>query len=1299
MGSCQTPAPGDTPSIQPPLENYVDTSCDYKLCSSSAPLSTTLQHGNLPPFTKRYGTMATQFRDWSSAMEFSVDSISPAQLAFSAMQFLPVPLLLLDSLKTIALANDAMGRLLGIIGESPSCGECPWSVSDILKGKTLAQIGIDILEDGRPITLPLESFLENLEAGMRPTRAAESTSSNANNIDDSATQNSGTTLASGVLRKTTVDSTVDITITFKELHSKMITKSHRSEYRATAKMTVTIWEREIHRPYYVLTFNDTNLELCSTTVHPISVAQPPACGVANTKSMPTCNQTLVGSPIQIPNSISACLSPGVPFLAPSPGVTTCSDSLSSNTLSSPQKAAVIKDALLDNTEMPILAMWKDGSAPVFNKAASKLFKPSSCVNGLDGYEALPSWELWNEDFTYRLESSDFPTTTLLREQKPFSGQRIGVYNKTTGKKVVYDMLGEILRDDETSEIIGGVVTCRDVTYMAQEITNIKEADEERFRLICETMPQIVWTASSDGMHDFFNQRWYEFTHLTPEDSLGLGWQVPFHLDDVAAAKKKWEHSLETGDPYTAEYRCRSKEGEWKWMLGRALPLKDKTGKIKKWFGTCTDVHETIKAKLEARQSRKQLLSVLTHAQTTIFSVDRDRKVTMLEGALIRDDPTKNTVEGKSNPDSEKYIGRDVNEVFNDLGLSLHKEETPPFLRPVEDIIAGRKRSDTVQEHEIERHFYKTRFMPITEAESKSSDSDHTTIEGAIGVIMNVTELKEREQDVQVHVREKQKYMAKEAAAKEASRLKSQFLANMSHEIRTPISGVIGMTDLLLNTSLDDEQLEFADNIRRSANALLSVINDILDFSKIESGRLDVEEVQFSISMIVKDITKMLGFTAERKKLDFSSEISPDIKDGLKLLGDPGRVRQVITNLLTNSIKFTNTGFVKLSVSKEKETTETLEIKFVVEDSGIGIEPEARKRLFQPFSQGDPSTVRRFGGSGLGLTISKNLLELMKGNITLESTVGIGTVATFWIPFAKPKCADESSSVDTESLPYRLQTEMSIPRRSPRSSPRSSSERERRPTPNPSTDEIHSRQTSANLSAPQPHNDDEEDLPMSERSKIRILVVEDNAINQTIAMKKIINLGFKATAVWNGQEALDYIKESSEGKCPKPALILMDVMMPVVDGYSATHHLRHHDGYKHFARDVPIVAMTASAIEGDSEKCMNAGMDDYLPKPVNTATLERMLVRWCKNCRKPSPRQLRSSPSSSTWSLTSDGSELRCGSDCDTHNGSRSRLDCTKQDHASKDNQSLGKDIFDALLTPKATEENVTYGNDDQSYSH
>ncbi|KAK1529254.1 hsp90-like protein [Colletotrichum costaricense] len=1145
----------------------------------------------------------------ASPFRISMPFITPGQLAFSAMQYLPVPILVLNNLKTVVLANEAMGRMLGMTNDS---AEDNSYIAERLRGQSLSQVGIDMIQEGRPVWVGWEAFLDSLVLEM----GANQTSKDAADMFGQGQGGEATptpdSLAPPLPDHPTgpclvKDAVVDVIISRKEFGKPGFdprVKGWGSDHQVYAKMIVTIWEIEDHQVYFTLTFTSTNSPPSQSALSRKAVARPNMLEQADRKTISNSNPPSVSSSHDSsspsfrvsPSAVSLSSSPFPPMGPPSTAVHASSPSIL-------QKMILMKDALLDNTEMPILAMWKDGSVTFPNRAARILLRQESDLEkSSDGFDLLPGWTVWDQDFERELDVSEYPISVLLRTETPFTNMRVGMIDHMNNK-IVYDALGEAIRDDSTGEFLAGVVTFRDITKMKEEIVEIKERDEERFKLICDTMPQLVWTTKPDGYHDFFNTRWYSYTGLTPEESMGLGWKHPFHPDDIPESARRWKHSLETGNPYVTEYRCRSKTGEWRWMLGRALPQRNKeTGEIEKWFGTCTDVNESIEAKLAARSTRQQLLSVLAHSQVTIFTVDTNLKLTMLEGALMWDSNGDDSAANQST----WFLGQNMYEVFNRLNPQLKTGERPKFLRPVEDILAGGK-TEEVAEHGMDGHWYRTRFLPILGKKTKDAIvSNETRIEGVIGVIMDVSELKEKAEDLEEESREKKQAMANEAAAKEANRLKSQFLANMSHEIRTPITGVIGMAELLRDMELDGEQTEYVENIQRSANALLTVINDILDFSKVESGRLDIEEVQFSLSVIVTDVSKMLSFAAERKNLDFRSDISKEIERDLVVIGDPGRVRQIITNLLTNSIKFTNQGYVKFSVQKEKETSDSIVVKFIVEDSGIGIEEEVRKKLFQPFSQGDASTARKFGGTGLGLTICKNLLELMHGEMTLESALGNGTVATFWVPFSKPQ-NQRAPLVEIGSLPDRLQSEMSVSCHS--------SEFEQLLNTPPASGESSQfltdkhKSPSRRLSVRTPPASDEELLPHAERAKIRVLVVEDNAINQQIATKTIMKLGFTVTAAWNGKDALEYMAAAQQGKHSKPDIILMDVQMPVIDGYKCTHLLRHHLPYKAYVQDVPIVAMTASAIQGDKEKCTRAGMDDYLAKPVKSKTLERMLVRW------------------------------------------------------------------------------------------
>lgn len=427
--------------------------------------------------------------------------------------------------------------------------------------------------------------------------------------------------------------------------------------------------------------------------------------------------------------------------------------------------------------------------------------------------------------------------------------------------------------------------------------------------------------------------------------------------------------------------------------------------------------------------------------------------------------------------------------------------------------------------------------------------------------MDITDRKEAQRKMEESLIEKARALTAEESAREASRLKSEFLANMSHEIRTPIAGIIGLTELLLDEDgLAVSQRDYAETIQRSAEGLLAVINDVLDFSKVEVGKLEVEQVPFNLVVLLRDLKRMMTFATQKKNLELRDVLNITYTDDL--LGDLGRMRQVVMNLLTNAIKFTSHGYITLEATEVSSDVDSAVIRFDIRDTGCGICPEALSRLFQPFSQADASTARRFGGTGLGLSISKNLVELMNGTIGLNSVEGQGSHAWFIIPFKK-------AHTQTKDKGPLLEV----------------------PGKNNLDTNAHTNGTS--LSIPTSLN--------RPRKDIWILVAEDNAVNARIALKNVEKLGFSCTVAGDGNAAMQELGHRQYD------LVLMDCQMPDCDGYEATRLIRssHNDDI----RLLPVIALTASAIKGDRERALDAGMVDYLAKPVKRPALEVSICKW------------------------------------------------------------------------------------------
>ena len=466
---------------------------------------------------------------------------------------------------------------------------------------------------------------------------------------------------------------------------------------------------------------------------------------------------------------------------------------------------------------------------------------------------------------------------------------------------------------------------------------------------------------------------------------------------------------------------------------------------------------------------------------------------------------------------KKILCKNSTNIIGEEFLSTVESNRTAFEKHMHSVRTNKKLSLVV---EGEKRYFNFKINPLFDSKSN--------INGKFIIMHDISSLDET----------MKKLNESRKAAEEANKSKSAFLASMSHEIRTPLNGIIGMAHLLETANLTDEEHEYLKSINYSANSLLQIINDILDFSKIEAQKMELEKTTFNLKELLTTIINSFLYMKEEKDVDLQLNIDHDVPDAV--LGDPVRLRQILINLIGNAFKFTSKGSIKTSVKKIKEAKDYIELKFSVSDTGIGIPKNKIDNLFESFKQLDSATTRKYGGTGLGLAIVKNLVNLMGGQIQVDSEINKGSIFTFTIPLYK-----------TKNITSGLQG-------------------------NTSLNEI-------------------------ESIDMRILVAEDNKVNQMFLMKLLERKKCSVDLADNGLKVLEKLKKNSYD------LILMDIQMPEMDGYKATLLIRQKE--ENTGKHIPIIALTANATEEDRKKCFECGMDDYLTKPVKSEKLFDCLLKY------------------------------------------------------------------------------------------
>ncbi|WP_275524668.1 ATP-binding protein [Kamptonema sp. UHCC 0994] len=788
--------------------------------------------------------------------------------------------------------------------------------------------------------------------------------------------------------------------------------------------------------------------------------------------------------------------------------------------------------------------------------------------------------------------------------------------------------------------------------MQQEIVERRQAEwalrrsEERFQKLAANVPGMIYQfcLSAEGTIFFpfascGTREIYEIESEEIQQNAALVIEM-IHPEDSQRILDSIAISAENLTPWTEEYRINTPSGKLKWLWASSRPEKQENGDIL-WDGLTMDISDRKLREVELEKERQQLQQIISCTPVAMAMFDTEMRYLA---------------------HSEKWIADSRLPVQSAIGMceyDLFPNMPERWRNKLASALQGEIFScpeDVWEWGDGIKIYFRWAIHPWYNASGE--------IGGVVVVTHQIGELVE----------------AREAAIATA-KLKSHFLANMSHEIRTPMNGVLGMAQLLLETDLAPKQRDCAEIIRSSAHHLLSVINDILDFSKLEAGKMQLEEIDFDLNSCIEEVVELLAAQAEIKKLELAILIYSAVPRSLR--GDPSRLRQILLNLVANAIKFTEEGEVMVQVALRDQTSTSVFLRFAVTDTGIGISPEAQKKLFQSFSQVDASTTREYGGTGLGLAICKQLTERMGGEIGVESEVGKGS--TFWftvelskqdnmispaVPLALTgrrlllgtapprtrqvlqylahtwgmrsdaaadcarllatlrKAGQQKRPYDAVLLDLQLVEQgenllVEVIRSHPEFAQTKfllMTSLQQRDSAIADRFAHHLRQILGKdccdyiLKPVRPSQLFDRLLGMTEKlsvvqtklltdnSKLKILVAEDHPVNQQVILAQLGVLGYEAECADNGQEALRLLAEKNYD------IVLMDGQMPVLDGYEATQELRRREA-ANSDRHTVVIALTAHALPQDRDKCLAAGMDDYLSKPVDLKKLERILGQW------------------------------------------------------------------------------------------